>query len=863
MHRQLWALVVTSIVLASALPGCGDNSLVCGPGTTDDGTGTCAVAPGACQDGTVLVGDACVDPARGLHVDLEEASEPNGLGVATGVELSDVDAGTIAITQRDKPYVVHGHITPFRDDDGDGQLDPDYDTYLITADGPMLLDISVDGVGGLDGALFAVGNSFGVARWERYAIPLVGDTAKRPVLIPGAGTFYLVVGDARSMTIGRHPPMDGQAAAVGSAATEYYMSITWKEMPQATPLTTTDRVATTSGELGSDDIAVFSTPMGTGFNRVAMTTGTSLANPAIVVLASDQFRAQTTNDPTTGASAETLLAGFDTGDSAIIVVDRSYDLASAPAHYDLTITTGDAQPLSTTGGAVSEPVLTTSGADGFELANVFYFDVTTENEIDGLELSWSQPVDAVLVDQDRFVAALFTFDSTLLAPVGHTFTQYKGALRLFAPGRYYLAAYPTTGAVGDTLTATSKIETLAAPQLIELGTPVEDGSTSPFGVHLYRSVSTELWQQFDIAGAGTGDRTAFFMDTSFAYGSLVPIVIDGGLGKTQPDGAVLFEHTYGTPSVPAGHIALDDDGDYLVSVQTATGAGTLTLDFEKRAFVDLGISAAGATKTDSSQLTAATPSRLYLIQTDPGNTVTISQTAPGVVVDVLSYDEAIEQSGATPQLRGVNQLGRVAFRVRATSTPSAPIPYTVSVEAKLGFYAAHVGTTAFADICSPATQLVLGPLPDDGVSSPINAPAGFSFYGVPVSQLVVASDGWLSFDPAVTGPLPFPEALPDGLGRVSIAPMWEDLFGVTACAKLDGTRLIVQWTGKDFVGLTGQFQAILDGSTSSIELVYGPATFTGTDGVVGVQNLTDEESLELTAFVPIITPNSSIVLTHD
>src|SRR4051812_15069083 len=103
------------VALAAAIAGCGDNSKECGPGTMDidgvctgvgtcgagtkdDGTGvcvpdgtfvcakgtvfdaasgTCQLDPSACQDGTVPIGGACVDPNTGLTVDAEEGAEPN------------------------------------------------------------------------------------------------------------------------------------------------------------------------------------------------------------------------------------------------------------------------------------------------------------------------------------------------------------------------------------------------------------------------------------------------------------------------------------------------------------------------------------------------------------------------------------------------------------------------------------------------------------------------------------------------------------------------------------------------------------------------------------------------------------------
>src|SRR4051812_30736058 len=94
--------LVFGVAAALAATACGDNSRQCGNGTTDmngvcvggegggascgDGTvldpatNTCVIDPNACQDGTVLVGNQCVDTGT-LTPDIEEGSEPNGLGL--------------------------------------------------------------------------------------------------------------------------------------------------------------------------------------------------------------------------------------------------------------------------------------------------------------------------------------------------------------------------------------------------------------------------------------------------------------------------------------------------------------------------------------------------------------------------------------------------------------------------------------------------------------------------------------------------------------------------------------------------------------------------------------------------------------
>ena len=59
-----------------------DGSMICTDGTVfDPTTSTCKLDPNACQGGTVLIGGQCVDPTAGDVVDVEEAPEPNGLGL--------------------------------------------------------------------------------------------------------------------------------------------------------------------------------------------------------------------------------------------------------------------------------------------------------------------------------------------------------------------------------------------------------------------------------------------------------------------------------------------------------------------------------------------------------------------------------------------------------------------------------------------------------------------------------------------------------------------------------------------------------------------------------------------------------------
>jgi hypothetical protein len=161
-------------------------------------------------------------------------------------------------------------------------------------------------------------------------------------------------------------------------------------------------------------------------------------------------------------------------------------------------------------------------------------------------------------------------------------------------------------------------------------------------------------------------------------------------------------------------------------------------------------------------------------------------------------------------------------------------------------YMRTAGTTVYTDACLGGTLRPLvhdggatGTATDEGLTAPIPAPAGFSFFGLLEPQLVVSSNGWLSFGPVtraayMNASMPS-AAAPDAL----VAPYWDDLANVTICTKTVGDRLIVQWTGNLYTSSTAvvQFQAILDGATDRIELVWGPGHVpTGVGATVGIED---------------------------
>jgi len=344
-----WALGAT---LAA---GCGDNARECGVGTEDvdgicapinntvcgDGTkldeGRCVIDPTACQSGTVLVAGRCTDPTAALLIDLEESFEPNGLAIATGVEPSPAPAGTIALKPIDQSFVVHGHITPFRDADADGQLDPDVDSYLLTAAAPTLLEITVDGVGGAQGAFYLAGDPAGpVASYERYGLNLTGDTTRRQVFLPSPGVYTLAFSDTRALAIGRNPPPPaGAGAAAGGADAEYYATITARAIPTPAALTAGAAVSQ-PGALATDQVALFNGGFAVGSNRVQLAMPGAAA-ASLAVLAGDALVGYADEQRQPPKVAE-VIAAVAVDAAPVIVVDAVYNYGPAPAPFTVSIT---------------------------------------------------------------------------------------------------------------------------------------------------------------------------------------------------------------------------------------------------------------------------------------------------------------------------------------------------------------------------------------------------------------------------------------------------------------------------------------------------------------------------------------------
>ncbi len=900
-HALKLAWVVGAALAAVA---CGDNNRECGENTElvdgfcvgtggpamctngtvlDEATNYCVIDPNACQGGTVLIGNECQDPTAGLTIDVTEAAEPNGAGF---IETSTTPAGVLELKPVGEKLVIKGTTNPFRDDNDDGQLDADYDSYFFEVDGPTLLDVTVDGTNGTMSAFAVVATAEGnpvnqsATGWIRYGMNVTGDASKRQVFIPAAGVYLIAFADTRSMYIeSASPPAAGFGGAAGNAEAHYYATIERLALPTPMPIALTDGVGSATGTT-SGDVKFYSTTMGTGINDVTVEMDSPSAAPSLVLLRNGGYK-----DNVDGAPANTIALGYRASDTATIVVDHTYAYGPNAQPYEVLVQTAGATALSTSGGMASETIRATAFADFFSL-HAFYFDVDATDAINGVSLTWSQPVDGLLVDENLLIIARFSYNNGFTT--NRSWTTYTGLIRTPSPGRYYFLVYPRTGTVGtDMLTATSTIEGVTAVPVVK-GTPLAGqmvNETFDSNAFTYSpGVSADAWQQFAVNGTGTGDRSSRFYNLSTAYGRLDPVTLSTGTAVN--DATPVFTTTHTANDAPVGRILLDDNAaSYLVVVNTVNDTGTLELDFERRPHVDFGTLAPGAMQSRDDLDLDAAPVQRFLLRTGVGNRVTLAANPDNLLLDTRIQTHGVTENVlATINTAGVGaedsttfqQVGNgwTAFTVSsALALPLGTNTVDVSVQVQGPPYTVANTTTAYADACAGGMVIPYQTGDgDEGRTAAIALPPNFDFFGTAVTNVYAGSNGFASFSPigGSVGNFFYTNAdIPStGAPNNLVAPYWDDLDVVEICAKTDGTKLIVQWDGSTYGGLFEApapiaFQAIFDSADDSIEFVYGTAHQpNGSGATIGLENATASQFAKLgynTANV--VTPGTGKKLT--
>lgn len=219
------------------------------------------------------------------------------------------------------------------------------------------------------------------------------------------------------------------------------------------------------------------------------------------------------------------------------------------------------------------------------------------------------------------------------------------------------------------------------------------------------------------------------------------------------------------------------------------------------------------------------------------------------------------------------------------SAPSAGVEFTRGAGDAFGYTVTDSsGATCaydFVDISTTGAPVASG---DDVASAPIPLATPFNFYGTDYTQLVMATNGYLSTDPTDTGPdlsndCPLP-ATPSTGGGARIYPMHDDvvtgdgLFQYFAsCPRpsdqfptLDLGCNVFQWSAATHFGGGGpwEFQAILYDGSFEIVFQHGAGNpEAGSSSTTGLQNDGATDGITYACNTPdSVTDNSAQCFVH-
>ncbi len=594
-----------------------DGSVICGDGTTyNETTGECDPDITECAEGTTDVDGVCVpnDDLLPDEADVAEGAEDNGWNGTPG---------SFSLPEVGQSRTIYGCVTPFLDEDEDGELDPDYDLYVFSITAPTLVNIKVDGIAGLSGGFEIYSLDEDLADYWRVGMNLVDDVSERQVYLPKAGDYILVLSDSRSIWL---------RTAAGSADTCYFATVTHVAAPSPTAWTTAatkmcwdGTACTTAADCAgigdmfdeetcdfrvqdsySSDVTFYSydTDEGDILRPWLATTGTS-SEGALLNMRNGALHAYSAATGTAGNAAQYWAAGYADDDTLTIVVDHVYNYALQPVDYMLDVYDPGAVALAEDGSTAT----LTPGRYG----NAYgYFDVAT-GEVDDVLMhhTVSPPAgySCYIIPPDESVYPACSAEN------------YDEWIQFVEGGRAYIEVSWTEEV--DTIDVDSTI-THVMPTAIEVGTLIDNATLPEHG---------NGWYELDVSASDWLVSTAP-ETTDFLGAMAVDLYSRTNTGAIDSDLYSVDDFTLADPTEEVGRIVIDDDSVFLLRItdDAFDGTGdTETYDFlvDDRDYTDLGTIEVDTPIDEADLDIDALGTEYFLLYADPAEVAKVDITSTG------------------------------------------------------------------------------------------------------------------------------------------------------------------------------------------------------------------------------------------
>lgn len=757
-----------------------DGTVICETGTTfDSDTGTCAPDITGCAEGTVLVSGECLPFDDTLVGDVSELPEPNGLeaGATTAV---------VPLPAVGEDVVIEGCIEPRPDFDLSDNSDGDVDAYAFQTTGPALLDITVDGVGGMSGAFVIIGidNQLLADGWQRQGLNLVGDTTERQVFLPKAATYIMLVADSRTFAFGE---------GVGDGTTTcYFTTVANTAIPSATAITGAQATGTLSGDA---QFFSFDPAEGDVIRTTLDKVGISeVVQASVVTMVDDVY----IGSAETSSPVNDAVNGVADNSNVVFVIEESENLGLSAVDFTLDLDVVAATTLPAAGTVTVSP-----GADNF-----YYFDVAAAGTV--LEFSFddqgngTQDFDVdLIVQRNGYRGSVFESDVA-----GKNVAQFTEA------GRYYLRVINNDAGASADLDAAVTWDAIATPAVTQgtgaTGVGVTD---NPFlgGANVgfvSMDVAAARWISYsvtatDFGGAATAvalPRVTGMVDAIFD-GIVLDIFGDGAQRIFRDDSSfgalvmVVDLNPGSAGATPTFDIAVDNlDFDNLNVVSEASPVNMAGINL-----------AANETKFFLFNVGEDTD---YTVTADPDASTNVELGT----LDAAGGDEATIDDGGDDAAEAFSSGSAAAdfLAFRVSELNGAAGVFDLSITATDPSYTRTDVAMDLSNACTNGTRLDLETFTD--LVSPVqNIGFTFPFYGVDKTELYVTETGWLAFTAPANG---FTSQFND-----AVAPMASNSFLVQdICIETSASSVTVQWRGS-ISGDQARFQAILR-DTGVIEFGY-------------------------------------------